>query len=78
MKAFYVVPFDSIGPVGCDSMLQVMEDERVMSIEVDSLNGTKAFAVTEKCDGHYGVYLTKAQLIQLADEIRAKAEELPS
>jgi len=50
-----------------DSVLQLLEDERIFSIEKKD-NGD--FILTEKCDYYFKATLTPAQLMQLTVELR--------
>ena len=51
-----------------DSVLEAMDGEQIFSIHK---NKDGLFVVTEKCDEYFACTLTRDQLIQLADEIRA-------
>lgn len=53
------------------SILDHLSNKNVFRIEK---NSDGAFRVTENCDYWYGVDLTKEQMLQLAEEIKALAE----
>ena len=53
------------------SVLEYLSDRNVFSIHK---NGNVTFTVTERCDFYYDVDLTKEQMLQLAEEIKALAE----
>lgn len=55
------------------SLLGAMDCECIFSIE-HCPGAPGFFRITEECDQFYKVRLTKAQLIALADELRAFAE----
>lgn len=56
-----------------DSMLEAMQEESVFTIEKNEEAGT--FYVNEGGDGWYYAELTKAQLLQLAEEIKELANK---
>jgi hypothetical protein len=54
-----------------NTMLEAIADAMIFDIE-KSIDGR--FFMQEACDYHFNCYLTKEQLLQLADELKALAE----
>lgn len=52
----------------CTSILDALKHANVMTVKLMP-DGT--FRVRERCDRYYAVYLTRDQLVALADELRA-------
>jgi hypothetical protein len=52
-------------------ILDLVSKHRVFDISKD---GEGEFELYERCDQHFGIGLSREQLLQLADELRALAE----
>ncbi len=62
--------FEHHSPIVCTTVLHGLEQGRVFSI-IPRNDGT--FGVFEECDQHFGVELTREQLLLLAKEIEEVA-----
>jgi hypothetical protein len=59
------------GGIEADTLLAALAKARVLKV---TKNADGSFELEERCDGYFGVRLTRDQVLALAEELRALAD----